>query len=257
MVPDGLADLGLEDIIGEKMIQQLDRRDEQTRQRYVELRDPSLLLFERLLYLQSRLMLSISDEVDGFLPKFARPSPVQVVVATSAVGSFRSLRIAHKLLLEGYFLEMHNIMRMVEQWCECAVAVEVYPEVAEQILKHGMETRYVWKYMNQLRRANTNAGKLYNKMRDTFHQLSQRAHPLSVAFSLITRKDTKGVTLLLSGGFSEEMFRKDSLSLANMAKNALIVVRRHFREVPPDWDTTFEDIIRLINLRHGTVATTR
>jgi len=194
-------------------------------------------------------MLSIRGEVAGFLPKFVRQSPVEGVVAISAVGSFRSLRIAHKLLLEGYFLEMHNIMRMVEQWCECAVVVEAYPEAAAQILEHGMQGRYVGKYLDRLRSANTEVGELYRGMRTTFHKLSQRAHPLSAAFRMITRKDTKGVALFLSGAFTEEMFRTDASALANMARNALVVIRRHFREVPPDWERTFEDTSRMIKQR--------
>jgi hypothetical protein len=56
------------------------------------------------------------------------------VVVLSVAGSFRNLRAVHKLLLEGYFPEMHSTLRRVEQWLECAVDVEAYPETAEQIL---------------------------------------------------------------------------------------------------------------------------
>lgn len=237
---DGQPPLHFEDIIGENMLHQLDEWDRYVRQRYLELADHfGLRLFEDCLHLHSRLLLSTVIEIPGFLPKFARSSSVQHVVAASAVGSFRNLRVAYKLLMEGYFAEMHNILRMVEQWCECATVVEAFPEIAGQILQHGMQKKHIGTYLVRLRDANTEVGELYRGMRKTFHMLSQRAHPLPAAFRLITRENDEA--LYVSGNLSKEMFGTDALFLASMGRNALVALRRHFQETPSDWNATFED----------------
>ncbi|MCP8305252.1 MAG: hypothetical protein H3Z50_07310 [archaeon] len=61
---------------------------------------------------------------------------------------------------------------------ECAVVLEGYPEAAEQILKHGGE-KACKKYTDLLKSSETELGKSY-KNADTFHKLSQRAHPLKM-----------------------------------------------------------------------------
>lgn len=234
----------LEDLIGEKMIQNLDQWEGQNRQYYLTLRNPNLPLFERLLHLHVRLILSTAQKVSGFVPKCVELGPVSWVVLYSAVGSFRNLRVAHKLLLDGYYPEMHNILRMAEQWLECAVVVEVYPEIAKQVLEHGMQKRYIGRYLDQLKTSNTESGELYRAMQKTFHTLSQRAHPLPTAFRLMTREDTGNIGLILSGVLSEEMFARDASYLTNMAKNALVVLKRHFQEVPVEWNAEFREILQ-------------
>lgn len=239
----------VEDLIGEKMIQNLDQWDVQNRGYYLALQNPNLPLFERLLHLHVRLILSTTKKIPGFVPKYVELGPVSWVVLYSAVGSFRNLRVAHKLLLEGYYPEMHNILRMAEQWLECAVVVEAYPEIAKQVLEHGMQKRYIGRYLSQLKTSNTKPGALYRAMQKTFHTLSQRAHPLPTAFRLITREDAGEIGLLLSGVVSEEMFTIDASHLTDMAKNALVVLSRHFQQVPPDWNAEAREIIHRLKQR--------
>jgi len=151
------------------------------------------------------------------------------------------LRVAKKLLVEGYFPEMHATLRMVEQWLECSVIVEGNPAAASLLMEHGLDGRNkeVKEAIDAARNSSEELRDIYRNMRNTFIKLSQRCHPLRTAFDLIRKKEEKQ-QLFVSGIVSEEMFKKDTLALANMAVNSLNILLRHFRTLPPNWQMRFE-----------------
>jgi hypothetical protein len=229
-------EIRLNDIIGKETIQKIDDFDRQVREYYLGLNNQSLPVFDQFMQLYFQLMVAIAEELPGFVPKFKRGSPVQYVLATSACGALRNLRVAHKLLLDGYFVEMHATLRMVEQWLECAVVVEGNPSAASQILEKGISSDDLRKALNSSKELET----LHSNMRKTFSKLSQRAHPTKTAFDLIRKKEAKE-QLLIGGIVEEEMFRKDAFALATLAVNSLNILSRHFYTLPFDWHKKFKE----------------
>jgi hypothetical protein len=245
-------ELRLETIIGDTMIQQLDEYDRQVREFYLAVGEPGLRIFDELMGLHSLLMISIAMDVPECVPKFVKPSPVQMVLAASACGSFRNLRVARKLLVEGYFPEMHATLRMVEQWLECAIIVEGNPAAASLLMEHGLNgrNREVKKAIEAARNSSEELQNLYRNMRNTFNKLSQRCHPLRTAFDLIRKKEAKQ-QLFVSGIVSEEMFKSDTFALVNMAINSLNTLSRHFLTLPLDWQTRFKQAKETLIERTG------
>lgn len=230
-------EIRLNDIVEKEMIQKIDDFDRQVREYYLGLDNQSLRVFDQFMQLYFQLMVSIAEELPGFVPKFKRGSPVQFVLATSACGALRNLRVAHKLLLYGYFAEMHATLRMVEQWLECAVVVEGNPSAASQILEKGISGNDLRKALNSSKELKN----LHSNMKKTFSKLSQRAHPTKTAFDLIRKKEAKGQSFIIGGMVSEEMFRKDAFALATLAVNSLNILSRHFYTLPFDWHKKFKE----------------
>lgn len=229
-MPDKPKEIRLNDIIGKETTQKLDDYDRQVREYYLRLDNQSLRVFDQFMSLYTKLVVSIGEELPGFVPKFERGSPAQYVLASSASGAFRNLRVAHKLLLDGYFVEMHATLRMVEQWLECAVVVEGNPSAASRILGKGISSDDVQKALNSSKELKN----LYRNMQKTFSKLSQRAHPTKTAFNLIRKKEARG-DLFVGSIVDEEMFDKDTRALATMAMNTINIFLRHFQKVPLDW----------------------
>ena len=175
MHPDNVIEIdiksliGHEDTVGKEIIDKLDSFDHQVREYYLGLNNRSIQIFNEFMNLFSVLMVSINHEIPGFVPKFKIGSQVQTLLAASASGSFRNLRVAHKLLLDGYFAEMHAALRMVEQWLECAVVIEGNPSAASRILQSGISNKDV----KEVLKSSEDLKNLYNAMQKTFSKLSQ------------------------------------------------------------------------------------
>lgn len=233
-MPDKPIEIHIEDIIGKEMTHKLDEFDRLIRDYYLTLNNYSVRVFDQFMHLYSLLIISLKGEFPGFVPKFKRGSPVHSVLAASASGAFKSLRVAHKLLLDGCFAEMHVTLRMVEQWLECAVVVEGNPTAALRILEKGISGDDLRKALN----SSMELKNLYRKMQKTFSKLSQRAHVTRTALDLIRPKGAKG-TFIISGVVSKEMFCKDALALATMARNTVNIFLRHFQKMPSGWLNEF------------------
>jgi len=247
MMPDKPKEIRFNDIIGKEAIKKLDDFDRHVREYYLGLDNQNLRVFDQFMQLYPQLMVSIAEGLPGFVPKLKRGSPAQYVLASSASGAFRNLRVVHKLLLHGYFVEMHATLRMVEQWLECAVVVEGNPNAASRISEEGISSDDVKRALNSSKELKD----LYGNMRKTFSKLSQRAHPTKVAFNLSRKKEARD-QLFISGVVSEEMFQKEARALATMAMNAMNIFLRHFQGVPLDWLNKFRNASNdLSKGRHG------
>ncbi len=169
-----------ENLSGENIIEKLDEVDQDLKKYHLELSNRNLLLFNEFMELFSQLVVSMYKEVPGFMPKFSKGTPMMKVVLASACGSFRCLRIAHKLLLKGYYPEMHCILRMVNQWSECSVIVEGDPRAASLIWNHGLNRNKeaIKKSIESIKNSNEELKNHLAKMKTQSQILSQRCHPL-------------------------------------------------------------------------------
>ncbi len=248
MTPDKPKELYFSDVVRKgTIVRSLENFDCQVKKYYLALDNQNIQVFDQLIQLYSELMLATVEDLPGFVSKFDKGSQVQYVLSTSASGAFRSLRVAHKLLLDGYFVEMHAALRMVEQWIECAVIVEGNPQAASRILEKGISNDDLRKALNYSKELKH----LYKGMQKTFKELSQRAHPTKIAFGLIRKKEAKG-QVFISGVVSEEIFHKDALALDNMVKNAINIYSRHFRKVPSSWQDKFRDANNALSIDTAT-----
>lgn len=232
--------VGKEATVGGEIVEKLDKFDQQVRNYYLSLESPRLRVFNEFMSLFCLLIISIGFEIPLFTPKFKRNTPVQQVLDASASGSYRNLKVAYNLLLGGYVSEMHAIMRMVEQWLECAVIIEGNPSVAEHILKNG-----VYKLPNNvLQRAiksSQDLETLYTGMKKTFGKLSERAHVTKTSFDLSKITGTEG-PFIKTGIISDQVFHKDAGGLAHMAGNVLNIYLRHFKAVPTNWAKKYNEV---------------
>jgi hypothetical protein len=244
--------IGNEDTIGKEIIDKLNNFDRQVREYYLSLHNRSTQIFNEFLNLFSILMVSINHEIPGFVLKFKTGSQVQTLVAASASGSLRNLRVAYKLLLDGYFAEMHATLRMVEQWLECLVVVEGNPSAAPNILQKGISSKHVQEALKSSKELKN----LYAAMQKSFSKLSQRAHVTKIALDLSRMKEPKEA-FFISSVISEEMFCKDSLALATMAMNSLNVLLRHFQIIPDNWLKKFNEARNNLRELTGTSANNR
>jgi hypothetical protein len=244
--------IGYKDSVGKEIIDKLDSFDRQVREYYLGLNNRSIQIFNEFMSLFSVLMVSINHEIPGFVPKFKIGSQVQTLLTASAYGSFRNLRVAHKLLLNGYFAEMHATLRMVEQWLECVVVIEGNPSAASTILQSGISSKDI----KEALKSSEDLKSLYNAMQKTFSKLSQRAHVTKTALDLSRMKKPKEA-FFMSSVLSEEMFCKDAVALANMAMNTLNVLLRHFQKTPDNWLNKFNEVRNNLRGLTGTAANNR
>lgn len=235
-----------EDLSGKNIIEKLDEVDQDMKKYHFELNNRSLLLFNEFMELYSQLVVSMYKEVPGFLPKFSRGTPIMKVVLASACGSFRCLRIAHKLLLEGYYPEMHCILRMVNQWLECSAIVEGDPKTASLIWSHGLnrKKKAIKNSIENIKNSNEELKNRLTRMKIQFQILSQRCHPLKSAFHLISLEGEKGTDFFPGGVLDEQIFANDALNLASQTLNALNNLLKHFQSVPQDWHERFSNTER-------------
>lgn len=223
--------------------QTLEKFDERVKQYHLSLQDPSLNYFKEAIRLLAEIIRGIVEPTSGWHPKFTAGSTVAWVLALSATGSLRSLLASYKLLVEGYFMEAHFSIRMVEQWSELSVIVEANPSLANKVLEEGMKEAY----RKYARKKSPEFDKLLKAMDKTFAQLSQRGHVTKTAIRFVARSiDSEAIELVLAGVASDEMLRKDGLALAGMTMNVVRVLGRHFRKVPSQWHSRFVSNDRLI-----------
>ena len=251
MITEPPPNLNLKDIIDKNIIEELNQRDKVIQEYYQKLDGPNIKFFNQLMSLLFRIILAINENVTEFIPKFSRPSQVQEALALAAGGSFRALRVANKLLLEGYVLEAHTAMRMVEQWCEVFNFIEDSPEVANDILINGVTGDLKEKINNKRQQSHLSRSEFLLKelrtMKESFYELSQRAHVLPTAIRLSGIRNTQGYFVDIAGVCLKDGLEKDTRALIGYAENALNMLERHFQEVPPDWQKEFltiKDLMR-------------
>jgi hypothetical protein len=240
----------LKDIIGMNMIEQLNQRDKRVQEYYQKLDDPNISFFNQLMSLLARIVLAIGENVSEFVPKFPKPSQVQEALVLSAGGSFRALRVANKLLLEGYILEAHTAMRMVEQWCEVINILEDSPEVANEILITGVTGELKEKINNKRHKSHSPNSEFLLKelrtMKKSFNKLSQRAHVLPTAIRLSGIRKNQGYFVNIAGVCMKDGLQKDTHALVGYTKNVLNMLGRHFTKIPSDWQKEFVTIKHLM-----------
>jgi hypothetical protein len=133
--------------------------------------------------------------------------------------------------MDGYFMEAHVSIRMVEQWLELSVIVEADPSLANKVLEEGVKGAYLKNASQQ----SPEFDKLLKAMVKTRSQLSQRGHVTRTAIRFIA----PSMGLVLAGIGNDEMLKKDGLALAEMAMNVVRVLIRHFKTVPSHWNSRF------------------
>ena len=235
-----------EELSGENICEKLDKVDQDLKKYHLVLNNRNLLLFNKFMELYKQLVVSMYKEVPGFMPKFSRGTSMMKVVLASACGSFRCLRIAHELLLKGYYPEMHCILRMVNHWSECSVIVEGDPNVASLIWSHGLNRnkKAIEKSIESVKDSNEKLKNRLARMKKQSQILSQRCHPLKAAFHLISSESEKGTDFFPGGILDEQIFANDALNLASQTLNILNNLLRHFQSVPTDWHEKFSIIER-------------
>lgn len=211
-----------------QLLQEFDNR---IKQYHVSLQVPGFDYFQEAVRLLADMIRGIVEPTPGWRPKFTNRGPIAQVLALSAAGSFRSLLASHKLLLDGYFMEAHVSIRMVEQWLEVPVIIEADPSLANRVLETGVKK----KYRENVGKKSPELGRLLKDMRKTCGQLSQRGHVTKTAIRFVA----PSMGLVLAGIGNDEMLKKDSLELAEMAMNVVRVLIRHFKTVPSDWNSRF------------------
>lgn len=157
--------------------QALEKFDEHVKQYHLGLQDPGLNHFKEAIRLLTEIIRGIVEPTSGWHPKFTAGSTVAWVVALSAAGSLRSLLASYKLLIDGYFMEAHASLRMVEQWAELSVIVEANPSLADQVLEKGAKEAH----REFARKKSPEFDKLLKAMGKTFAKLSQRGHVTKTA----------------------------------------------------------------------------
>jgi hypothetical protein len=211
--------------------QALQEFDDHIKQYHLSLQVPGLDYFQEAIRLLADIIRGIAEPTPGWHPKFTNGGPVAQVLALSAAGSLRSLLASHKLLLDGYFMEAHVSIRMVEQWLEVPVIVEADPSLANKVLEEGVKR----KYLRDAGRKSPEFDRLLQAMRNTRKQLSQRGHVTKTAIRFIA----PSMGLVLAGIGNDEMLNRDGLALAEMAMNVVRVLIRHFKTVPSHWNSRF------------------
>ncbi len=239
-----------DDLVQKDILEELDKWDSQVRQYHTSLRDPSLDYFKRSIYLLAEMIQAISKPVSGWGPRFDRNSLVPIALAYSVAGSLRSLRIAYKLLLDGYFLEGDAAMRMVKEWAEVSVLVQANPSLAKRQIEEGVRDQD----RRIASRSSPEVQTLLRKMNKTFGQLSQRQHVTRIAIRLSRLLQRGEHELLVAGTASDEMLSKDGLALAGMALNVIRVLQRHFRAVPSQWQSKLKEIEKQTEQRKTLLA---
>lgn len=223
--------------------QALEEFDERIKQYHLGLRVPGLDCFKEAIRLLAEMIRGIVEPTSGWHPKFTNGSPVARVVALSAAGSFRSLLASYKLLMDGYFMEAHVSIRMVEQWSELSVIAEANPSLASKVLEKGVKEAY----RTDARGKSPEFDKLLKAMDKTFGELSKRGHVTQTAIQFIAPSiGNEAMELVLAGVGSDKMLEKDGLALAGMAMNVLRVLGRHFKMVPSQWHSRFTLTNKLI-----------
>lgn len=229
----------------------LQRWDESVRRYHLGIGDPALDYFRELICLLGEMIRGIAKPSPGWHPKFAITSKVSLVIALSAAGSLRSLLATYKLLIDGYFLEAHASMRMVEQWAELSVVVEANPRLVDEVLEQGVKASH----REAARRKSPDLDRLLKAMAKTFSELSQRGHVTKAAIQLTAPSiSDKGMELSLAGNASDKMLSEDGLALAGMALNVLRIFVRHFRKVPSNWHSKFIEAEKLIGERKNLLS---
>lgn len=220
----------------------LEDRDEDVCKYHISSEVPSLLHFQDMMRLLAELLHAIVDPTSGWAPKFRRDSPQMAALALAAAGSFRSLMAAYRLAIGGYFLEGHQILRMVEQWAEVSVVVEAIPSLSDTIIKEGIREQH-----KQLaRRKSTEYAALLGNMSKTFQKLSRRAHITTTSIELTARPRKGELVLDMAGSASNEMLNKECYRLAFMTKNVIRIVGRNFRTVSTTWLSRLENIEKIV-----------
>jgi len=226
--------------------QALEKFDERVKQYHLGLQGPSLDYFKEAIRLVAEIIRGIVEPTSGWHPKFTAGSTVAWVVALSAAGSLRSLLASYKLLIDGYFMEAHVSIRMVEQRAELSVIVEANPSLANKVLEEGVKEAY----RRYARKKSPEFDTLLKAMDKTFRELSQWGHVTKTAIQFIAPSiDNEARELVLAGVGSDEMLRKDGLALAGITMNVVRVLRRHFRTVPSQWHSRFVLTNKLIEER--------
>lgn len=242
-MPTKPNELRFNDLNYNTIMQELNEYDKQASKYYLETNKHDLNIFNELMSLFSLLISAIPIDNLGFYPNFTRGDSAQMVLAYSACGAFRNLRVANKLLLEGYFLEMQAVLRTVEQWLEYAVILEGNPAAAQLLIENGLDNRNkdIKKAIVVARQSSQNINQIYSDMQKTFHKLSQRCHPLKTALNLICKKEDN-CQLIIGATVSDEMFCQDLLALNNMVINSITILSRHFQKLPEYWQTNFTQV---------------
>jgi len=228
---------------GKDIWKEIEDRDEDVCEYHISSEVTGLLYFQDMMRLLAELLRGIVDPTSGWALKFRRNSPQMAALALATAGSFRSLMAAYKLVIAGYFLEGHQVLRMVEQWAEVSVVVEAIPSLSDTIIKEGIREQH-----KQLAcRKSTEYETLLREMSKTFKNLSRRAHITATSIELTAQPRKGELTLNMAGGAaSKELLNKECNTLALMTKNVIRIAGRNFRTVSTTWLSRLEKIEKIV-----------
>lgn len=225
--------ISFQDIVGKDLTQQQLREIEQrVNEHHERLDNSSIKDINHLMHLLLQLIVATKEESPEFVPRFELDTPFAEILTVAVVGCYRNLRIAYKLLMDGYAAEMQNVARMAGEWSECILVLEGCPDDAERILANGVRRK-------DIRNAASFSAEINDWLGVTkkrFSELSERAHVARAAINLISTNVEDGERLVfLNGISSEEEFHRNTLVLATMVNNILSVSMRHFKDFPDEW----------------------
>ena len=234
---------GREGVAGSEIIKKLDQFDLKITKEYKSKSSSGVRLFEKYISLLVIMKLAINYEINGFQPKFNKNTDYSHVLDISISGAFRSLRIARSLMTSGYFAEAHATLRMAVQWMETALILEGNSRLASSIIKLGSYKKLPKNEKQKAINSKEQIKQLHRGMMKSFGKFSQGTHVTATSINLSRVKDAElGRQVTVSGLSSGQMWEKDTLALAVMARNSLNIFVRHFNKVPRNWEQTRQKV---------------
>jgi len=209
---------------GPEVLKALDKYDEEVREYYLKLENPALLEVEKQLIDLLQLIKAILEDIPEFPSKFVRPSLQQKLLLLAATDCLKRIRIARKLLLEGYIPEMYEILRMVVEWCKSVVVIEALPATAEQILEKGINS----KIEKKAKDSSIEVSRLLDQIDDNSSRLSPILHVTAKKIRLTKREQGDVIEIFASGWVDQNTFNKSADDLSKMTQNVIGVLKRHF-----------------------------
>lgn len=207
-----------------EVLKALDKYDEEVKEYYLKLDNPALLGVDKQLIDLLQLIKAILEDTPGFLPQFARPSLQQELLLLAAVDCLKRIRIARKLLLEGYIPEMYEMLRTVVEWCKSVVVIEALPKTAKRIREKGINS----KIEKKAKKSSVEVSKLLDQIEDNSSKLSQMLHVTAKKIQLTKRAQGDAIEIFASGWVDQNTFNGAADDLSKMAQNVIYVLKRHF-----------------------------
>jgi hypothetical protein len=219
---------------GKDLILQMEGDEEKIKDFHLKLNAPGEQVLTALLGLYFSLLRDLRLREGDYIQEKQSSKEGYRLCFAAACGCFRTLRVCRRLLLYGLFIEMHATMRMLIEWLKCVLALKIDSKAAAQALRKGID----WKDIKPI---SDEDRQLKKDLQEEWGELSARCHITKTAFRLLPPD-----LGLIGGDMNPEVFRKESLEVANMARNALELLLDHYDKMPPEWHQLYETTRQLL-----------